>query len=672
MQWFFMAMVAAGTLILSVSVHNSRRLSQLVPETFKPKWRILTLLIACFIVGYCGYLVIQFTHVQFPLPLLISTIFFGGSLFVYGIISLIGHTLHTLKKLNDNLESEIKRQTHELHESNQQLSQSQQELTQQNIFLHSVINALPHPFLVLDPETHTILLANTAAGLSPQAAPTTCHMLSHGSPCPCTGNDHPCPVQEIKKSGAPIVVEHLHHTSEGEKRIVEVHGYPVFNVQGELTQIIEYSIDITEKKETEDELIQAKLNAEEASAAKGTFLANMSHEIRTPMNAIMGISYLALQTELTPEQRNCITKVHHSATHLLRILNDILDISKLEAGRMLIVPESFVLADCINQVTETFQVQAQQKGLKLTTSIEQDVPRSFKGDALRLRQVLVNLVGNAIKFTQSGSVDIRVHLANSPPKEAERIQAAPAPYILHFRVCDTGIGIPPDLVERIFTSFEQGDISSTRQFGGTGLGLSICSQIIELMGGEIWAESTLQEGSCFHFTIPLVLGEMDAPPEDAPKVEVLEKQIDEMRILLVDDNEINREVATMMLETHHSVTSASNGLEALRALAKHEFDLILMDVQMPQMDGITATGVIRAIERGKPVEVAIPSDLKQRLAKKIFQQRVPIIAMTAHALEEDKNQCLQAGMDDFISKPFQYEQMLSAFDHICHDRLRFA
>nr|WP_320010137.1 ATP-binding protein [uncultured Desulfobulbus sp.] len=669
MQWFFMTMVAAGAVILTISVHTSRGLTQLVPETLKPKWRILTLLIACFILGYCGYLIIQLAEITFPMQLLISVIFFGGSLFVYGIVSLTGHTLHSLKELNHNLEREVQKQTQKLHLSNRHLSQSEEKLREQNIFLNSVINALPHPFLVLDPQDHSILLANTAAGYSAQSGTTTCHQLSHGDNTPCTGKDHPCPLREIIKNQKQIVVEHVHHTPEGNEQIVEVHGYPVLNAKGNLTHVIEYSIDITLKKEIEAQLLQAKRTAEEANAAKGAFLANMSHEIRTPMNAILGMSYLALQTDLSPGQRNFIKKVHHSASHLLRILNDILDISKLEAGRMQIVPEPFILRECIDAVLETFQVQAEEKGLSLQTVIEPDLPKSFMGDDFRIRQVLVNLVGNAIKFTTSGSVTINVYRGlTSPGEKTSSLTSVP----LHFQICDSGIGIAPEHVERIFDSFEQGDISFTRKFGGTGLGLSICSQIITLMGGKIWAESTLGTGSCFHFTLPLEQIEIQKDTEPHDTVKKLEKQIAGLRILLVDDNEVNREVTSMMLEANHSITSATNGLEALHQLASQEFDLIVMDVQMPVMDGITATTVIRTIEKGLPVDTPLPFELQQKLITRMHQRRVPIIAMTAHALEKDRNQCIQAGMDGFITKPFQYEQMLRSFEEIRQNCLRFA
>jgi len=666
MQWILSGMVAAGALILMASVYNSRHLFHLVPTRLQSKWRILTVLIGLFIFGYCGYLLIQLFHVNFPLQLLISTIFFFGALFVYGIISLIDHTLHQLKQLNDNLEIEVRKRTEELEQSNSSLSQSQQELLRQNDFLHSVINALPHPFMVIHPETFEIVLANTAAGFSPLNSRRTCHMISHGQMLPCQGDSHPCPIVEIKKTGLPVTVEHVHYNERGEERIVEVHGYPIVDETGNLTQVIEYSMDITEKKQTEFELIQAKQAAEEASAAKGAFLANMSHEIRTPMNAILGMSHLTLQTKLSEKQRDYITKLHQSAAHLLRILNDILDISKLEAGRMQIEPVPFVLQDCLEDVVNTLQVQAQQKGLSIIPDVSEEIPAAFIGDDLRLRQVLVNLVGNSIKFTDTGSIRLQVSI------DKDASSTDPDTVQLHFEVCDTGIGIQADMLDRIFDSFEQADASCTRKFSGTGLGLSICKQIISLMGGNIWAESQPQQGSCFHFTLPLQRATPEAVYQAVPSsILAIEQQLAGLRILVVDDNEINREVATMMLEKNHPVTTANNGLEALENLAGHDFDVVLMDVQMPQLDGLSATAVIRAIENGKQPSLDLPEDLIRRLRRRLEGRRMPIIAITAHAMEEDQQRCLNAGMNGYVSKPFQYEQMLATFQRIRQSALRF-
>ena len=665
MQWILLGMVAAGALILMVSMHNSRNLSRIVPVAFKSKWRILSLLIGLFIVGYCGYLLFQLAEIAFPLHLLISTIFLGGALFVYGIISLTDHTLHQLKKLNDHLEAEVRKRTEQLHQSNIDLSRSRQELLSKNTFLSSVINALPHPFMVIDPQTHEIILANSVAGLVPIGTRRTCHMLSHGQPFPCYGEHHPCPIREIQNTGSPIVVEHMHYNDQGEERIVEVHGVPILDDKGQLVQVIEYSMDITDKKQTESELIKAKQIAEEASVAKGAFLANMSHEIRTPMNAIMGMSYLALQTKLSSKQRDFIGKVHHSATHLLRILNDILDISKLEAGRMSLVNTPFSLQDCIKDVVSTLQVQAQQKGLQLTHSISADLPLHFIGDDLRLRQVLVNLVGNAIKFTESGTVNIIVGA------DGDAIASPKDPYRLHLQVHDSGPGIALEMLERIFDCFEQGDASCTRQFGGTGLGLSISHQIVTLMGGTIWAESRVGIGSCFHFTLSLQQATVDEDPETSSPAQVIEQQLAGLRILLVDDNEVNREVAMMMLEHNHPVVAADNGMEALARLASDDFDLILMDVQMPEMDGLTATAVIRAVERGDAPSVAIPETTLLALQKRLRGRRIPIVAMTAHAMEEDQQRCRNAGMNGYISKPFQYSQMLETFQRIHQNTLRF-
>ena len=642
--------------MLLVSVYLSRRLHHIVPPSLQSKWLLLTFLIGFFAISYCGYLLIQLSTINFPLEILISTIFLGGSFFVYGIISLAHVTLHELKNLNDNLETEVDNRTRQLNDLNQSLLESKRESARQNSFLGSVINAISHPFYVIDIKTHEIILANKTSGIDLSGTMRTCHWQTHGLTRPCCSSEHPCPIIEIKKSGGSVIVEHVHVNVRGKEQVVQIHGYPIYDEAGELIQIIEYCIDITEKKETEKALIEANRIAELANEAKSRFLANMSHEIRTPMNAIMGMSYLALQTNLDPHQRKYIENVHSSTEHLLGIVDDILIFSKMAAGRFQLNKIPFDLRRLLEKVMSTLHVLAERKGLKLQVIVPNNLPPVFIGDDLRLRQILLNLVGNAIKFTHSGSINITV--AREEEGEIDKKCS------LHFIVTDTGIGIQPGKLALIFDSFEQADTNYARLYGGTGLGLSICKQLVTLMEGKIWAESRINSGSSFHFIVRLQTSMEKLPAEDAREEPLPEQLQRGLRILLVDDNEMNRDVASLMLEQNHLVTTGKTGLEALKALANKDFDLIFMDVQMPEMDGLVATTIIRALEKGLPVPKELPDALINPLAGKLKGRHVPIIAMTAQAMDEDKERCLTAGMDDYISKPFQYHRILATLQSL--------
>jgi PAS domain S-box-containing protein len=421
--------------------------------------------------------------------------------------------------------------------------------------------------------------------------------------------------------------------ASGTPLLFDIVKIPLFDKEGKPQTLIVLGQDITERNQVEQELIKAQQQAEAANLAKSEFLANMSHEIRTPMNAIIGMSQLVLETELKPDQKNYISKVHYSAEALLGIINDILDFSKIEAGKLDIELVDFRLQSVFDHLSALIGLKAEEKGVNYILDIDDNVPEVLVGDPLRLRQVLINLGNNAVKFTSRGEIRFSVEVAE---QQGDRVR-------LLFSVADTGIGMTAAQQGKLFQAFSQVDSSTSRKYGGSGLGLSICKKMIELMdsNGTIGVESEPGRGSCFYFTLQLPLGQADLIASEQTAANESENlaRLHGARILLVEDNELNQELAMALLErSGMTVVPAWNGQEALDILQTERFDGVLMDVQMPVMDGYSAAVEIR---------------------KKPQFRNLPIIAMTANVMAGDREKASQAGMNDHIGKPFLEYEMLS-------------
>lgn len=440
---------------------------------------------------------------------------------------------------------------------------------------------------------------------------------------------------DIAKSGSLHHFETKIHTKAGDTIDVELSVTVLQDPEEHVTGSVSIIQDITKQKRTQEMLLQAKLAAEEASNAKSLFLANMSHEVRTPINTVIGMIDLTLDGQLDAEQKENLEVAKDASVNLLGLLNDILDLSRVEAGKISLEYIEFHLHNVAHSVVKGMSVLARNKNLETKLVVHKEVPQLVEGDPVRLRQVLVNLLNNAIKFTHKGTITAEIKVASQDGDDV----------IILFSVIDEGIGIPKTKQEKIFDIFSQADDSTTRRFGGTGLGLAISKRLTEMMGGRIWVESEEGRGSTFHFTARLKLGKHSslASVNETEFADVDENALRErlrgIKVLLAEDNLVNQKIAIKLLEKQGWLVEAvENGQDAVDRVLHKNFDVVLMDANMPILDGLEATKLIRDNERktGK---------------------HIPIIALTARAMQDDKTRCLNAGMDGYVAKPINRKEL---------------
>jgi signal transduction histidine kinase/CheY-like chemotaxis protein len=544
-------------------------------------------------------------------------------------------------EMNEQLWSSFDRlaEQHELIEQHNhtlelRVAERSAELRHMNSRLRAIFDAIPGHVHVIDRDFRVIDIGDKmlkALGLGRELVlGRKCHEVFRLLPHVCDA----CPLMTVE--GRHGVCSRASTPQEEEFLGMAFMNYsaPVRREDGQVWGYIECLMDISELRAMERELVRAVSQAEEANRAKSDFLAKMSHEIRTPMNGILGLTALLQETSLDQEQSDHLKGILESGRSLLELINDILDFSKIEANGLELQHAHFSLSNLLDSLGHTLAPLARGKGLSFELQLDPACPPFIVGDPMRLRQILVNLLGNAIKFTSAGAVSLRVEC--KPGINEQELW-------LRFSVSDTGEGVSGEALKVIFEPFRQADDSITRRFGGTGLGLSICKQLVELMGGSIEARSELGRGSEFTFRIPAARGDENkilAVQQAAASLEELRKTQRPMRLLLAEDNPVNVKLATALLhKLGHQTSVASDGEQALELLLKEEFDAVLMDVEMPGMDGLTASALIRQGQAGERA------------------RRTPIVAVTAHAYAEFETKCLEAGMDAYLTKPLAFAEV---------------
>jgi len=533
---------------------------------------------------------------------------------------------------------------------------------QQEKFLQSVFGSLTSPFYIINANDYTVEMANSAAGFGNLSKASKCHALTHGMKEPCQG-EHICPLEEVKKTKKPVTVEHKHYDAEGNIIYVEINGFPILDASGNVARMIEYVLDITDRKKAEEKLkylnkdlsakkeellqrqkelirgresaVQLSKQAQAASKAKSEFLANISHEIRTPLNVILGFINLLKRTPLNGKQIRLAEAISSSGKHLGAVIKNVLDFEKSVSDKLVLEAVDFNLKSFLDEIFNALKPEATNKAIKLSYAVDSNIPDEFSGDVLRLKQILMNLISNAIKFTEKGFVRLDVAFDDTSENMGgdhgqngrDRIR---------FVVTDTGIGIPLEKQKHVFEPFTQVDGSTTRKYGGTGLGLSICSALVKLMGGKIGVESQPGQGSRLIFTVLLqriidkeeVSGEL----QDVAKI----KNIKDIKVLVADDEVTSRELVESCFDKLGcQYDFAFDGYEASEKIKNNNYDLCLMDIRMPKLNGIEATKIIR-----------------EEINKKI-----PIIALSDTSFFQDKENCVEIGMNDFIAKPVKLNEL---------------